>query len=92
MTILPYSIEPDTTGPCNGDYIVRSATGRLIALVYAGLGKHGEAVAKWRAQTIASALTEAWCDTCGDDTPGTGECETCAAWWQDNGPREGGAA
>lgn len=83
-----WTAAPDDIGPCNGDYIIRDAHGRLIALIYCGIGNSGKQAARFRAEQFIAAVSPAWCSTCGADTPGTNECAKCSQWWTENAPQE----
>lgn len=85
MVALPFTIHSDTDQQ-NGDLIIRDAHGRLVALIYRGFGRHGEEVAKARADAFVAAVQPAWCGTCGHDTALTDECPSCVQWWIDNAP------
>lgn len=74
----PWTFALDTEGPCNGDVLVKTAKGRLVAVIYAA-GDDAKTLA--RARAFCKVQSPQWCCHCGKSTPeGQGdECSVCAA-------------
>ena len=72
----------DDVGPCNGDVIVRTAKGSLVAVIYS---TGDEAKTLGRAHAFIKAAAPRWCTTCGIDTIDTETCAKCAEFWAEAG-------
>lgn len=66
---------------CNGDVIIRTAKGRLVAIIYAVNAKSEDPATMKRAQVFIIAAQPSWCETCGRDTDGANECAACTLFW-----------
>lgn len=66
---------------CNGDVIIRTSKGSLVAIIYAVNPKSEDPATLKRAQAFIAAAQPSWCETCGRDTDSTDECATCASFW-----------
>lgn len=74
----PWSFALDDSGPCNGDVLVKTDKGTLVALIYA---TGDEKKTLQRARLFCKAVSPQWCQHCGKDVPeGRGdECAECRA-------------
>jgi hypothetical protein len=68
----------DTEGPRNGDVIVRTEKGSLVAVIYAA---KTESETLRRAQSFCRAAAPQHCSTCGIDTEEGDACASCLAFW-----------
>ena len=87
----PWTYDLDSDGPCNGDVVVKTARGKLVAVFFAA-GSDEKTLA--RARSFCRAQSPQHCSTCGKSTAeGVGDtCAKCQRWLADNPPPEPSAA
>jgi hypothetical protein len=74
----PWTFDLDREGPCNGDVLVKTDKGRLVALIFS---TGDDAKTLQRARRFCAAVSPQWCCYCGAIVPeGSGnECSSCRA-------------
>ena len=72
----PWTFAFDTEGPQNGDVLVKTTKGRLVALIYAS-GDDEKTLA--RARQFCRHVSPQWCGNCGKIVPESNgsECADC---------------
>lgn len=81
--VWTYALDKD--GPCNGDVIVRTAKGSLIAVIYATNPRDDKETLR-RARLLCEHAAPRHCTTCGGDTINADTCDRCLVWWMENTP------
>jgi len=73
----------------NGDVVVTTAKGRLVAVIYAINAQPEDAATMERAKAFIAAAEPTWCSTCGKDTlDRTDTCATCTVFWAEHAAAE----